>query len=61
MLLALDVVAVLSDVLTKVTGLSVSSLDFLVACVTTFLILLRSKKREVDELQCLPSHLTLYK
>ena len=51
--LALDVVAVLLGVLTTITRLSISSLGLLVACVTTFSLLLHSKKRKVDELHCL--------
>ena len=53
MILALDVVAVSSGVLTTITGLSISSLGLLVACVMTFSLLLHSKKREIDVLHCL--------
>ena len=52
MFVALNVVTVLLGVLTTITRLSMSSLGLLVVCVTTFSLLLHSKKREVDELQC---------
>ena len=52
MFVALNVVTVLLGVLTTITRLSMSSLGLLVVCVTTFSLLLHSKKREADELQC---------
>ena len=52
-LLVLGVVAVSSGVLTTIIGLSVSSLGLFVACVMTFSLFFRLKKREGDKLHCL--------